>query len=427
MKVVFLAAGAGGMYCGSCLRDNRVAATLLEQGRDVMLIPLYTPIRTDEVDVSQRRVFYGGINVYLEQKSALFRRLPRWAVRWLDAPGLLRRAMRLAGNTSPEGLGALTVSVLRGEDGAQRKELDQLIDALGDYNPDVVILPNLMFAGMARRLKSQLSAKVLCTLSGEDIFIDRLPNPFREGAMELIRAYGQDVDGFVAVTDYFAQHATNHFGLPSDRVHVVPMGVRVDDAGEPAMLPIGSFTIGYLARVCEEKGLDRLCDALIALRRAGRDCRVRAAGYLAPADRSYLDRIRTKVELAGIGDAFEYVGEVDRPGKSAFLRSLHVLSVPTVYHEAKGLYVLEAMACGVPVVQPDHGSFPEIVRATGGGLLYDPSQPDALAEGIAQLMDDEDRRTRLARDGRVAVSASFTDSIMAEKTWELCCRVCASQ
>jgi glycosyltransferase involved in cell wall biosynthesis len=284
-----------------------------------------------------------------------------------------------------------------------------------------------MFAGMARRLKSQLSAKVLCTLSGEDIFLDRLPNPFREGAMELIRAYGQDVDGFVAVTDYFAQHATNHFGLPSDRVHVVPMGVRVDDAGEPAMLPIGSFTIGYLARVCEEKGLDRLCDALIALRRAGRDCRVRAAGYLAPADRSYLDRIRTKVELAGIGDAFEYVGEVDRPGKSAFLRSLHVLSVPTVYHEAKGLYVLEAMACGVPVVQPDHGSFPEIVRATGGGLLYDPSQPDALAEGIAQLMDDEDRRTRLARDGRVAVSASFTDSIMAEKTWELCCRVCASQ
>ncbi len=401
------------------MRDNRVAATLIAKGRDVVLIPLYTPLRTDEPDVSEGRIYYGGINVYLQQKSAFFRRLPGRLSRVLDARPLLRRAMRLAGSVDAADLGALTVSVMRGESGAQRKELNELIRGLREIKPDLVNLPNLMFVGLAGALKSALGVPVLCTLSGEDIFLDKLPDPFKQQALDLIRERSRDMDGFIAVTDYYAGRAAERFGLQRDRIHFVPMGVRTDDVGDPVGSPPEPFTIGYLTRICPEKGLANLCEAFAQLRRGGRDCRLLAAGYLAPSDRPYLNRVCMTLRDAGVLGEFEYVGEVDRAGKLSFLRSLHVLSVPTDHPEPKGLYLLEAMACGVPVVQPHHGSFPEIVGATGGGLLYDPTSPDALAGALTRLMDDAELRERLGDQGRSAVHRSFNDEVMADRTWEL--------
>ncbi|MGD2108115.1 MAG: glycosyltransferase family 4 protein [Phycisphaerae bacterium] len=420
MRVVFLIAGAGGMYCGSCLRDNRVAGTLIAKGRDVALVPLYTPIKTDEEDVSQPRVYYGGVNVYLRQKSALIRALPRWLTGVLDAPRLLRRAARSTGEMTPAEMGRLTVSILKGEHGRQSEELGKLIRGLRPLEPDLVWLPNLMFVGLAGPLKAALGSSVLCTLSGEDYFLDHLPAPARGEAFDLIERQSRDADGFVAVTEYYAAHAAEHFGLPADRVHVIPMGVEVHDSAGTADPPDRPFTIGYLARVSPEKGLHDLASAFVRLRRAERPCRLRVAGYLGPADRSYLTDIRTTLNDADLLSEFEYLGEVDRAAKREFLRSLHVLTVPAVHPEPKGLYVLEALAAGVPVVQPDRGSFPELIEATGGGLLYDPSDEQALADGIARLMDDPGLRRRLADQGRSVVCASFNSEIMAERTWQLC-------
>jgi len=419
MRIAYLASGAGGMYCGSCMRDNRVAATLVARGRDVVLIPLYTPLRTDETDVSREPVYYGGINVFLQQQVPAFRHAPAWITRFLDTPAIIRRAMQLSSHTDPATLGALTVSVLKGEHGAQRRELAKLIDGLRCIKPDLITLPNLMFVGVAQSLKAALRVPVLCTLSGEDIFLDELPEPYRREAFDLIRERRGDADGFVATSAYFADHAATHFGLPRDRIHIVPLGVHVEDFAQTAAPPPSPFTIGYLARICPAKGLAGLCEALVRLRKDGRDCRVRAAGYLAAADRSYLNGIRAYLDQHQISQAFEYLGEVSRTEKISFLRSLHVFSVPTVYHEAKGVYLIEALAAGVPVVQPRHGSFPELIEATGGGLLYDPTGPEALAESIARLMDDSALRRRLADQGRQAVWKAFTDNAMADQTWTL--------
>ncbi len=419
MKVAYLAAGAGGMYCGSCMHDNRLAATLIALGRDVVLIPLYTPLRTDETDVSERRVYYGGINAYLQQSSAVFRRTPWFLDRLFDVPGLLRIAGKLAARTRPELLGAMTLSVLRGEHGRQRKELAKLIAGLRRLKPDLVYLPNLMFAGVAGRLKAALGVPVLCGLTGEDIFLDELPDPYRAEAFELIRKRAGDVDGFVALTQYYARHAAQHFGLPAARVHQITMGIRTEDFAEVATPPDEPFTIGYLARICPEKGLAGLCDALVELRRAGRSCRLRVAGYLGKADQAYFDRITKQIEQAGLDGVCEYVGEVTRAEKLEFLQSLHVLSVPTVYAEAKGFYVLEALAAGVPVVLPNHGAFPELVEATGGGILHGPGNCSALAEALAGLMDDPARRQDLATAGRRAVHESFTAERMADEAWRL--------
>ena len=419
MHVIHLVAGAAGMYCGSCLHDNRLVATLRAQGRDVLLVPLYTPLRTDEQDVSERRLYYGGLNVYLQQNSVLFRHTPRFLDRLLDARVLLRALGRLAGRTRAEELGALTVSVLEGPAGAQRKELARLIAGLRRLEPRLVHLPNLMFVGVARTLKAALNVPVVCGLAGEDIFLDDLPEPHRQRAFDLIRTGAADVDAFDAPTAYYARHAAEQFGLPPERIHHIPMGIRVEDfaAADPPRAP---FTIGYLARVCPAKGLLNLARALVKLHAAGRDVRVRAAGYLGPADRSYLERVREELRAFGVpGDVFEYVGEVTRAEKIAFLRTLHVLSVPTEYVESKGFYVLESLAAGVPVVQPAHGSFPELLAATGGGLLYDPRSPETLAGTLARLMDDEPQRRRLAEQGRAAVQASFTADRAADAMWRL--------
>src|SRR5579883_2458420 len=190
MKIAYITAGAAGMYCGSCLHDNTLASALLAGGHEVLLVPTYTPIRTDEADVSQKRVFFGGINVYLQQKLALFRHTP-WAVdRLLDARGLLKLASRFATRTQAEDLGELTVSMLKGEHGHQRKEVEKLVGWLAsEVRPEIVNLTNVLLSGMVDELKRRLNVPVLGTLQGDDIFLEALPEPYRGQALGLVREH----------------------------------------------------------------------------------------------------------------------------------------------------------------------------------------------------------------------------------------------
>lgn len=426
MRVAYLTAGAGGMYCGSCLRDNTLASALLRDGRDVVLIPVYSPIRTDDIDVSQKRVFYGGINVYLQQRFGLFRHTPRLIDRLLDHPALLRRAMSLGSGTSPSVLGAMTVSILQGPTGAQRKELLRLIDGLASLNAQLVHLPNALFVGLAGPIKEALRVPVVCTLTGEDIFIEKLCQPFQSDVLELIRRAGAHVDAFLSVSRHYTAYAVEHFGIAAERIHQVPLGIHVEAASDdPSLEPKAAakddrpFTIGYLARICPDKGLHVLCDAFEELHRRRRPCRLLAAGYVGHGDRGYLRRLEQRMAQQGLSGFCGFQGEVDRAGKFAMLRSIDVLSVPTVYREAKGLYVLEALSQGVAVVQPRHGSFPELIEATGGGVLFEPHDAVALADAIERLMDDPALRRSLGSAGRRAVRTAFTDQIMAQRVWEV--------
>ncbi len=423
MRVACIAAGAGGMYCGSCIHDNTLAAALMRLGVDVTLVPTYTPLRTDEESVSLERVFYGGISVYLAQKSALVRRLPPWATRPLDRPGLLRWAAgRFAGSTEARDLGALTLSVLRGEEGRQRRQLEELCRWLSrDLRPDLVQLTNTMFAGLAGPLKRALGRPVLCAVQGEEIFLDRLAEPFRAQAREELRRRAGDVDGFLSPSAVYADFMAGYLDVPRDRFHVVPLGLRLEGHGPPPETERGPgpFRIGFLARICPEKGLHVAAGALrlLAERLGPEAVRLEAAGWLGPADLGYFEEVKGGLETDGL--AFAYHGAVDRAGKIEFLRSLHALTVPAPYHEPKGLYVLEALANGVPVVQPRHGAFPELVEGTGGGLLVDAAEPEAVAAGLQALFEDEEHRLRLGRRGRAAVHERYGDAVMAARTREI--------
>lgn len=423
MKIAYITSGAGNMYCGSCLHDNALAAAMIRAGHQVALIPTYTPIRTDEEDVSLPEVFYGGVNVYLQQHSALFRHTPRMMDQLLDSPSLMKVVSKYATSTDAKELGPLTLSVLKGEEGRQRKELARLVTWLKDeYRPELVHLTNSMLSGMAKTIRKELGVPVLCSLQGEDIFLEDLPQPHQTDALNELRSRSKDIDGFISPSEYYADFMSRYLDLPADRIHVVRLGLNLKDHGvDQPDIPDDPFVVGYLARICPEKGLHVLVDAfqILSARLGPGRAKLRIAGYLGRRDEAYFREIRNRICEAEMEGDVEFVGEVTREQKIAFLQSLHVLSVPTIYREPKGLYVLEAMANGVPVVQPAHGAFPELVEATGGGILIEGFTPEAIAEGIFSLREQPELRLLLGRQGKEAVHQNFGADVMARETLEV--------
>jgi glycosyltransferase involved in cell wall biosynthesis len=417
LKICILAAGAAGMYCGSCLRDNALALALRRAGHDAMLVPLYSPLRTDTDDASIGRVFYGGVNAWLQYATRLFQHTPRF-VDWIfDRRWLLNCLGRFAAQASPAKLGPFTLSVLRGDDGPQIKELQRLADFLREHvRPDVLSLPNLMFMGAARFLRQRLGVPIICELTGEDIFLEAMAEPFRTQAQQAIRQRVGDVDRFVATSHYYARRMSEYLDIEPSRIAVVYPGVARQCLRESRPNRAGpSRTIGYFARICPEKGVHKLIEAFGAARRLDgmADVELRVAGYLGAAHRAWFDGLHERARGDGLAERFRYIGEVDLAGKLAFLDGIDLMCVPTVYPEPKGMYVLESLARGTPVVLPAHGAFPELVEATGGGELVPPGDTQALAARLAELMGDQSRRLEMGRRGMQAIRDRFTDDHMA--------------
>ena len=417
MNILSITAGAAGMYCGSCLRDNSQARELLRRDHRVTLLPLYTPTSPDETNVSEKRVLFGGISVYLQQYVPLFRKTPRFLDRLLDNPRIINLFASRSISTDPRLLGEMTVSMLEGERGVLRKEFDKLLDWLRDEPvPDIVNLPNSLLISLAAPLKRALQRPIVCTLQGEDLFLNGLVEPYRGKALDMIARQVRDVDMFLAVSEYYVPTMAKMLAIPRERIAVVPLGIdltgyesrrsgeaaKADESrrsGEAAKADV--FRIGYFARVSPEKGLHLLAEAYKRLRARtpGVAMRLDAAGWMSPAQAPYLEEIRQSLAADGFGSEFTYHGAVDRDAKLAFLRSLDVMSAPATYDEPKGVSIIEAMAVGVPVVQPRRGSFTEMVEQTGGGLLVPPDSAEALADGLFTLWRDRDLAARLGRQG----------------------------
>ena len=435
MRILSLTAGAATMYCGSCLRDNAMATELIARGHEATLLPVYTPTVTDEPNVSQKRVFFGGVSVYLQQHVPLFRRTPQWLDRLWDSSRFIRLVSKRSLQTDGRFLGEMTVSMLKGEHGHQRKELDKLIAWLRAHypKPDVVNLPFALLIGLAGPLRQALGSRIVCTLQGEDLFLEQLQEPWRSEALALIKAQVRDVDLFVAVSEYYARAMPSYLGIPAERIRTVPLGINFKDfdyltpyaAGRVAKRkaspqwpePMRPFTIGYFARIAPEKGLDRLAEAYRILRKE-RDmppARLEAAGWMGADQKPYLDGIVKQMREWGLADEFHYRGELSRLEKVRFLSQVDLFSMPAPYKEPKGLSVLEAMAAGVPVVQPSHGAFPEMLLRTGGGLLVAPDDAEALAEGLWQLWQDAGLRARLGHRGAGGVRQHYGIARSAER------------
>lgn len=427
MKIAHITSGAAGMYCGSCMNANTMARALIDRGHDIALVPTYTPMRTDEELVAGDRIFFGALNVYLQQKVPFFRHTPRFVDWLLDRPALLRTVARWSGQEDMQDIGALMLSMLQGEEGRQAKELERLVAFLrDDFKPDVIHLSFAFFLGMARRLREELGVPIVSSVQGEEIMLDEIPEPYLTPIIDEMRTRAADVEALVAPCRFYGDFMQDLLQIEDTKMRVVPLGIDLDiyatdtepaDTPDPGDRPV---VIGSLARICPEKGLHLLLDAFKKLTDSvGRErVELRVAGYLSPRDEPYLAEQKTRLDAWGIADRVHFAGEVDREEKVSFLRSLDVFSVPTVYREPKGISVIEAMAAGVPVVQPRHGAFPEMVEGTGGGLLVEPESADALHDGLLQLVRDASVRTDLARRARNGARArhgtdAATESLLA--------------
>ena len=444
MNIIQITPGAGAMYCGNCLRDNALVAALRRMGHEVLMVPLYLPLTLDEEDQSAGTpIFFGGINVYLEQKSALFRDAPGWFRDLLASPALLKWAAGKAARTRAADLGEITLSMLRGEEGNQRRELDELIAWLKSQpKPDIICLSNALLIGLVRHLKSELRVPVVCMLQGEDGFLDALPETHRAACWKTLAERAAEVDMFVATSRYFGHLMRERLGLSAERVRVVYNGIDLEGYGDKVQPPSSEAlwrsgtpnsklqdpkfaeqkseapVLGYFARMCKEKGLDRLVEAFIELKKRNRikDLKLRIGGGCGPADEPFVNSLRERLKESELLDEVEFCPNLDRAGKLAFLKSLSVFSVPAIYGEAFGLYVIEAMAAGVPVVQPRIGAFAELIEATGGGLLCEAGHPKGLADTIEELLLNPQRARELGEAGRRAVFEKFSAEAMARES-----------
>jgi glycosyltransferase involved in cell wall biosynthesis len=442
MRILLLTPGTGSFLCGSCIRDNLLTTALRRLGHDAQIVPLYLPFQLESAydageapntaghatsAAASDAVHMGGINVYLQQLLPLLARLPRAVRKWLNRESLLRWASTKGDMTNPAALGSMTISMLKGEEGRQKAEIERLLTWLADQPaPDVVLLSNAMLTGLARRLQEELDVPVVCTLQGEQPFLDALHLVDSKRCWEILSERARTIDGFVAVSHYTAELMTGRMNLDPAKVHVARNGIEFDGY-EPPSQPAKVPTIGFLARMCDEKGLKTLVEAFLLLRERNRvpNAQLVIVGVQLPEDRKFVRGLELKIERAGAKSAVRFHANVSRTDKIALLQSMSVLSVPAAYGESFGLYLLEAMACAVPVVQPRQSGFTEILEDTGGGILYDPEDAEGLVHSLEELLLDPVRASELGARGADSVRNEYTSDRMAQDVVDVCAKLCA--
>ncbi|MEC8244661.1 MAG: glycosyltransferase family 4 protein [Verrucomicrobiota bacterium] len=418
MKLAFLTPGTGNYYCGVCMRDNSLARQLIALGHDVTLLPTYLPHFLDEEDASPHQpIFFGGINVYLQHKFSLFRHTPQWIDKAFDSKWLLRKAAARSGMTSSKDLGEITLSTFRGEDGPLVKEVNKVLTWFKEHgSPDVLFLSTIMLAGIGKVLKRELKIPVYGFLQGEDSFLDSLLPEYRVEAWKLLSQDVALLDGCIAPSKYFGDLMAKRLSLKPSKIKHHPNGITTEGISPSENAP-SSSSLGYLARLCPLKGLDLLVDSFIELKDSGNhdNLSLKIAGGMTDEDEPFVEEQRSKLSRAGLDKHFSISPNISREEKLAFLKNLTVFSVPARYPEAFGLYVVEAMLAGAPVILPASGAFPEIIDSTKGGKLYDPSIAGKLTETLDDMLSDPQGARDIGIQGHEAVLEQYANEKLAKR------------
>ncbi|MFA9393070.1 MAG: glycosyltransferase family 4 protein [Prolixibacteraceae bacterium] len=422
MNIIQIIPGSGGsFYCGNCLRDSKYVDSLKKLGHKVVKVPMYLPLFSDEHDLEDIPVFYGAISIYLKQLYPIFRKSPAWLDKLLNSKPMMKMAAGMAGSTNAKGLEEMTISMLLGEEGEQSADLDKMVDWIAEHcKPDVIHLSNALLLGLARRMKQKLNVPIVCSLQDEDVWVDPMKPSAREHVWKLMSERANDVDAFIAVSDYYAKSAKEWMNLPEEKLYSVHLGV------DPADYPFTNAVtrnreIGYISRMNAENGTEVLIDAFILLKKEERfnDVHLHLTGGSTGEDVHFIKEQKRKLEQNGIRSFAHFWEGFEGDHRKNFLKRVQLISVPVLNGEAFGIYLTEAMASGIPVVQPALGAFSEIINTAGGGVIYEPNTPEVLAKAWADLLDHPKEIERLSNEARASVEAHFDINIQAEKLVEI--------
>ena len=403
------------------MRDSKYIRALKDLGHQVIKVPLYLPIFDDAHDLDEVPVFYGAVNLYLKQQFPIFRHMPAFIENALDSKGVLEMAARKAGSTRAKGLEEMTISMLLGEEGNQKEELERLVDWLADEaKPDVVHLSNALLLGLAHRIKQRMNITVICSLQDEDVWVDAMTGQYRQKVWDIMSERGKDVDVFIPVSDYFSEEIHKRMVIPESKMQTVHLGVDTTDYSPKPIAEKGPM-IGYLSRMCDENGLAVLFDAFILLRKDSKysTVQLKITGGKTGDDLHFIKEQKQKISKAGLANDVFWVDEFEGNERQKFFDSVRLISVPVLIGEAFGLYMLEAMASGIPMVQPALGAFPEVVEISGGGLVYGENKPELLAKALGELIFDDQKLQELSAAGIAGVKAHFDIHAQAKKMVEV--------
>jgi glycosyltransferase involved in cell wall biosynthesis len=382
---------------------------------------MYLPIFSDEHDLGDVPVFYGAISLYLKHILPSLRKAPAWIDKILNSGPALKFAANMAGSTNPKGLEDMTISMLLGEQGEQKKELDHLVNWITEHcRPDVVHLSNALLMGLARQIREKLDIPVVCSLQDEDTWVNAMADNFRIRTWDLMRERAQDIDTFFAVSEFYAARMKKQLDIPENKLYTHHISLDPDDyiyQNSKEKDPV----IGFISRMCRENGLEILVDAFILLKKQDDQKRTRLmiTGGNTGDDDKYIRNIKKKIRNSGIEEDVIFHKDFEGEGRRDFFSKVSVISVPVLEGEAFGLYLIEAMASGIPVVQPALGAFPEIIDKSDGGIHYSPNNPAILASSLAGLLADPEKLGSLSENGRKGVENHFNTHSQAIRMIEI--------
>lgn len=413
MNIVYLITGSGGsFYCGNCYRDMLyIRAIRNVPGTKAKAIPLYLPPDESDFDAGfDKHVFFGAISLFLREKVPFLRNMPAFLEKIFDAAPMLKIAARQAGTTRTEGLEALTLNMIKGDNTTRDNEVDRLVKyLLKDSKPDAIHLSNALIIGLASQLKKRLDVKIVCSLQNEDDWLDEMAEPFRSLSWKMIGEESVHVDAFVSPSQYYKDLFIRKTGVAGDNIYVVPSGIESLDDNEISEIAHPP-AIGYYCRINSQNGFDKIVDAFIKIKTEDliKGLTLHVCGGFTGDDKPFIKSQMKKIEKNGLKDSVKIYTEFLGDGKHEFFSNIDVMSVPVRKYDAYGLYLLEANAAQIPVVQPETGAFPEILEKTGGGIIYSPDNIDELAAGLVKLLNDKVLRKSLGETGRKNVKEELS-------------------
>ncbi len=420
MKIVYLITGSGGsFYCGNCYRDM-IYLRAIRNVKDITAsaIPLYLPPDdTDSEEGVDRNVFFGAISMYLREKVPFLRNMPSFMDKFLDSAPMLKMAARRSGTTNTVGLEDMTLGMIKGDRAFPEKEMERLVRYLTENGkPDIIHLSNALIIGLARQLKKHMDVKIVCSLLNEDDWIDEMAEPYRSDAWRLISEEAPHVDAFITPSNYYKQLFIEKTGYSGDNMHIIPLALDTRDLN---ILPKKNNypAVGYFSRINSQNGFDKLVDAFINLKTDNRmpGLTLHVSGGFTGSDKPFIAEQIRKIKSSGHKSSVRIYPEFHGNSKEEFFSSIDIMTVPVRKHDGYGLYILEANASGVPVVQPGTGAFPEIIEKTRGGITYSPDTVEDLALSLVRLFEDNHLRNSLGVSGKENITKELSLEGMSAK------------
>ncbi len=415
MKVLFILPGSGdSFYCGNCFRDNLQAMALRKAGHEVIIMPLYLPLKQSSFQ-DNVPLFFPATTYYVEQKIFGNHKMPTWLKRMLGADVLLDMASSLSGTTSAEGMEDMTLSMIEGEGQAFMENVKELIDWVKQVEkPDIIQLSTSLLLGIAKELKKETNIPIVCSLQDEEVWIDSLKREFVEKAWQGVLANAKYVDRFITTSHYYQQVVETK--LPQlGHVDVIYPGIDVDEY-QTEEYPANP-TIGFFYRMNELDGLDILADAFVLLKQRGSVPHLKlriGGGYMSP-DKKLVKQVKRTLKPYHTDVVIE--DDYDMDEHADFYRKITVLSVPLRFQEGVGLYLCEAFATGRPVVEPNTGSFAEIVGQAG--LIYELNDAQHLADALEKILTDQQLYDRCKDHALTMTKERYNDKTLAKQLTEI--------